>query len=210
MTRPCLSALFSAVLMATACGRSGRDTNSGAGTAQTRSDSATPSKGATKLQAAAGQTGTVLILGYSEIGRVNGLYGTSVDIEARELQEPSTNSHLYGLRIHVVEGGTLERENASYVDYDEIEPLLTGLEYITNTNGSVTKLASFQADYRTRGDLVVSTFDNASDQIMAAIKSGDIGGARAYLSLSQLGVIRDLLKKARQKLDSIRPAAAPS
>ncbi len=162
-------------------------------------------KNATRFQAASAQTGTVLILGYSTVGKISGLYGTSVEIEARELQEPNTKSGVYGLRIQVKQGGdALERENASFVDYDEVEPLLAGIEFITNTNRSSTKLQNFQADYRTRGDLVVSTFNGESGQIMAAVKSGEIGGASAYLTLSQLGKLKDLISAAKQQLDSVR------
>jgi hypothetical protein len=199
-----VSAVVLVLLLVLACKPSRDGTASTTGASQTVLDSAKATRASTKLQAAGSRTGTILILGFSPIGKINALYGTSVGIEARELTEPDSQVRVYGLAIHVAEGGTLERQNTSYVDYDEIQPLLKGIDFIGKADKSVTHLKNFQAEYRTRGDLVISTFNSGSGQILAAIKSGEIGGATAYVPVSQLGTLRDFLVKATQVLDSIR------
>jgi hypothetical protein len=161
--------------------------------------------GKTKLQAFQAKTGAVVVLGFSRIASVQGLYGARADVEAREFTDAATGSRTSGLSVEVHEAGTLERHETTYVDYDELESLLRGIDYIAKIDRNPTKLADFEADYRTRGDLEVSTFSNAA-KTMVAVKTGNIGGATVFYPLDQLAAFRNAVAKAKAVLDSIKPA----
>ena len=106
--------------------------------------------------------------------------------------------------IDVKEGGRLERTNRSFVDYDEIGPMLKGLDYIGKIQKSVTKLENFQADYRTKGDLRISTFSTSGGEILMAVTSGRIGSTSVHLKSADLSVLRDYLTAARDRLDAAK------
>lgn len=130
----------------------------------------------TKLEAFEAQSGAVIIRGFSKIGELRGVYGGAVTVESKEFMNANTAQREFGITLEVKETSRLERENTSYVDYDEIPSLLKGIDYIAKVDKSVTKLDNFQADYKTKGDLRISTFSSGSGEVMVAVKSGTIGG----------------------------------
>lgn len=157
----------------------------------------------TKIEAFSARTGIVLIRGYSEMGAINGMGKVSVD--AREFRDASNpkNQEL-GITIEVKETGRLERENRSFIDYDEISSLVKGIEYIGKIDKNVTAMNSFEAMYKTKGDFSITTFSNSSGEVSAAISSGRIGKTTAYLSLDELNKLKDLIVGAKQNLESIK------
>jgi hypothetical protein len=162
----------------------------------------------TKLEAFVAQTGTVVVQGFAEIGTVRGQLGTSIAIVSKEFTNASTGKKEYGVTIQVKETLRLERDNTSYIDYDEIDSLLKGIDYIAKIDGSVTKLGNFQADYRTKGDFSVSTYSSGrTGSVEAAATSGRIGVTRTFLKLTDLQSLRDLVAKAKAAIDAARGGA---
>ncbi len=157
----------------------------------------------TKLERFVAQDGAVIVKGFSTIGTLRAKYGGSIIVECKEFSNVALGTKEYGITIEVKEVGRLERSHKSYIDYDEIESLLKGLDYIAKVNKSATPLDNFQADYRTRGDLVLSTF-NTDNALAAAISSGVIGKTDAFIELEDLSKLRELVASARVKLDSIK------
>lgn len=155
----------------------------------------------TKLESFERQSGTVVIKGYSEIGKVTGL--GSVTVDCMEFTNATTGQRQTGIVIDVIESGRLERSDRSFIDYDEIQPLLKGIDYINTITSKNTRLSSFEAVYKTKGDFQVITF-SSSGKVEAAVRSGYIGPATAYLTLQQLGQLRELISKAKKTLDSIK------
>lgn len=166
-----------------------------------KSEAATAPK--TKLEAFEHQTGSVIIRGFTTVGVVKGEYGGTASVEAREFTNATTEKHEFGIVIEVKEAGRLEREDRSYVDYDEIDSLLRGIDYVVKIDSSATKLADFQADYHTKGDLTVTTFSSGSE-VKAAITSGRIGGVDVIVPLARLQEFRSLVAAAKSKLDELR------
>ncbi|WP_428241548.1 hypothetical protein [Gynuella sp.] len=158
----------------------------------------------TKLEQFSTKTGVVIIRGFHKIGSVQGLYGTSVNIEAKEFTNVTDGKKQYGITIESFkEDGRYDNKHTSFIDYDEIDSLIKGIEYISKVKSSVTKLEDFQADYSTRGDLKISTF-SSGDRIMAAVTSGNIGGVAAYFNIEDLEKVKNLIKQAKAKIDEIR------
>jgi len=176
--------------------------------AQNLKDSVPKEEPKTKLEAFQAKTGAVIIRGFSTIGSIEGRFSTSAQVECKEFTDASSGKKEYGVTITVTDRSSdYKRENTSYIDYDEIDSLLKGIDYIAKIDKNATKLDLFQADYRTKGDLMVSTFDDSDGKVQAAIQSGVYGSVSTYLSLDDLAVFKGLIQKAKGKLDSIRPDA---
>lgn len=156
----------------------------------------------TKIEAFQIQKGTVVIKGYSEVGRLNAM--GSVEVSAMEFTDAATNRKQLGVLIEIKESGRLENEDRSFIDYDEVDSLVKGLDYISKATANVTKLGKFEATYKTRGDFNATTYNNSAGKIAAAVKSGYIRPATAFLSLEQLNELRSLIIQAKQKLDSAK------
>ena len=160
---------------------------------------------ATKLEAFSARTGIVLIKGYTELGSVSGL--GSVEVDAREFRDAS-NPKLreYGSTFTVKESGRLERESNCLVDYDELDSLMKGIEYVGNADKGVTPLANFEAEFRTKGNLSVTTFSQRQGGIGLAISCGRIGKTTAYLKQGDMPALKALVLKAKGILDQAKAA----
>ena len=156
----------------------------------------------TQLEAFGKQTGAVIIKGYSTLGAVSGSGDISVD--CIELTNASTGIKQLGIVIEVKESGRLERSESSFIDYDEIDSLIKGIDYISKVTSKATDLEDFEAIYKTKGDLAVVLFSFNSGKTGAAVRTGYIGAVTAFISVEKLGELRALIMQAKQKLDSIR------
>lgn len=158
----------------------------------------------TKLEAFQLRNGVVVIKGFSRIGVAAGTDGSSIEVETRELRDAESGSKEYGIAIEVRDTGKPERRRVSFIDYDELEPLLKGLEYLSKIDISVTHLNRFEADYRTRGDLLISAFSSRGGSVTLAISSGVFRRVSAFFRLEDLKAIRGLIIEAKNQLDAIR------
>src|SRR5207249_4155085 len=142
------------------------------------------------------KSGAVIIKGFSEVGSVQGKASTSVAVECVELTDASSGKKEYGITVTVAGLGShlVEKKSTSYIDYDEIDSLLKGIAYIAKIDKTTTKLADFQADYMTKGDLIVSSCSSSEgDEVEAGVKSGRFGGTTALFSLPNLEEFRKLI-----------------
>lgn len=156
----------------------------------------------TKLETFEAQIGTAIIKSFTTIGSVTGTGSVSVD--CREIINAASDQKQHGIVIEVSSAGRLERQDRSFIDYEEIDPLLKGIDYILTVNRNATKLDNFEAVYKTKDDLRVITFSSSSGKIEAAVSSGYISPATAYFSTEKLVQLRGLIAQAKQKLDSIK------
>ena len=161
---------------------------------------------ATKLEAFSSRTGIVVVKGFTTVGALSGMGRVSVD--AREFRDAS-NPKLaqYGIAFEVKESGRLDRENTSYVDEDELDSLLRGIDYISRIDKGVTTLGNFEAQYRTKGDLALTVFSSQSGEISLAVSSGRIARTSAYLKLSDAEKIRQMVLQARELIARARQTA---
>lgn len=161
---------------------------------------------ATKLEAFSARTGIVLIKGYSKIGSVS--HTGTVNVDVREFRDASNlKSAQYGVALEVKELGRIERENTSYIDEDEIDSLIRGLDYISRIQPGVTSLSNFEAQYRTKGDLAVTVFSSSTGDIKLAVSSGRIGKTNAFLPLSDAARISTMLSQAKTVIATAKQAS---
>jgi hypothetical protein len=172
---------------------------------QTNASAQAPQQPATKIEAFSSKTGIVMIKGFSTIGIVRGR--GSVTIDAREFRDASNPSQgVYGIAIEVKEAGRLEREDRSFIDFDEIDSLVRGLDYIAKITKSVTQLNDFEAQYRTKGDFSVTVFSDSSGGLSLSVGSGRIGKTSAFLNMSDLGTLKSHILEAKRVIEMVRVA----
>ena len=160
----------------------------------------------TKIEAFSAKTGVVMIKGFSTVGRVSGRGIVSVDArEFRDASSPKTG--VYGVAIEVKESGRLEREARSFIDQDEIDSLVSGIDYISKISKSVTVMKDFEAEYRTKGDFSITVFSDAGGGLSLAVASGRIGKTSAFLKLGDLDQLKALILEAKKAIEEAKVAA---
>lgn len=157
----------------------------------------------TKLEAIEWQYERVLIKGFSQIATFIAR-DVEVRVDAVELKDTASATRAIGLVIALKETGENPRENRSLVDYDEIDRLLKGLTAIGRVNESVTKLAGFEARYRTVGDLEIVVFRQSRSGIAASLTSGICDRVTALLTLDDLDRLKAHIVEAKTRLDEIK------
>lgn len=167
-----------------------------------------PADPKTKLEAFQAKSGAVIIRGSSKVGMIQGQNTSLVKIDCREFTDASSGKKEHGITVTVeVYAGDftrMDRKSIAYIDYDEIDPLIKGIESLARIDKAPPKLAAFQADYKTKGDLIVSTFSVDEGGVGAAIQSDRADKATARLSLPDLEQFRKLIAKSKEMLDEIR------
>lgn len=178
--------------------------------AEDRDGSALESK--TQLEAIHGKIGTTVIEGYSVVGKVNANddFGSTISVENWEFIDSSKDEKQLGM---IVEIRLIRQSSRSFIDYKEIDPLLQGIDSLLEVDRNSTKLDNFQAIYRTKDGLEITTFSRSRNEasggshgdIEATVKSGN--SASLTLSTHKLRELQSLIAKAKQQLDLIFPLA---
>jgi hypothetical protein len=156
----------------------------------------------TKLEALDTQIGVVIVKNSSYIGSVSG-YSGLVMVTSYEFVDAQTGRKDYGIGVELRETGRNEREARAYVDYDELEALIRAMDYINKIDRS-TSLENFEAQYRTRGELTVSTFIRPNGALQAEVAIGTYRKANINISLGKMADFRKLVADAKTTLDKIR------
>lgn len=157
----------------------------------------------TKLEAIEWRYESVLIKGFSQIATVNAR-GADIRVDAVELKDAGTATRALGLAIALRETDETPRENRVLVDYDEIDRLLRALDSIARVNETVTKLASFEARYRTLGDMEIVVFRQGRSGTAASLSAGLCDRVTALLTLDELDRLKAHIVEAKTRLDEIK------
>lgn len=157
----------------------------------------------TKLEALEWRYEQVLFKGFTQIATLN-LRGADVRIDAVELKEPQSATRAIGVVIAMRTSGENIRENRSFIDYEEIDRLLKAFDTAARVNESMTKLASFEARYRTLGDLELIVFRQSRSGIAATLSAGICEPVTASLSLDELDRFKAHIVEAKTRLDEIK------
>ena len=159
---------------------------------------------ATKLEAFETNTDTVIIKATASIGTVPAP-GGEVGVRCREITDVGTGRRESGIIVDLTFGGQVG--DTMLIDYDELDSLLDGLEYIGSLDWSVTPLPGFDAVYTTKGGFRAAAFGSRrTGNIEFALRSVRIRTAPLLLSRDQLGQVRSLVQQGKSKLDSLRKA----
>ena len=157
---------------------------------------------ATKLEAFDTNTDTVIIKATAPIGTV-AAHGEAVAVRCREITDAGTGRRESGIIIDIAYGAQVE--GTALIDYDELDSLLDGLDYLGKLDWSVTSLPDFSAVYTTKGGFRADARGSRrTGNIEFAVRSTRVGFPRLSLSRDQLGQLRSLVEQGKAKLDSLR------
>ena len=143
----------------------------------------------------------MIIKGFTRITTVE---VAGVRIDALEMREMGNVSRAKGIVVVLREGGERPRENRAFVDYEEIDPLLNAIDAISRVYETQTKLAGFEAKYRTLGDLEINVFRQTRSGTAVIVTTGICDLARANLSFDDLAKVRAMIQEAKTRLDDLR------
>ncbi len=141
-----------------------------------------------------------LLKGMSVIGTLNSQINYAVEIRAEVLTNLLSSNTVYGvsLRTRV----SAKQVEVDYIDYDELDGLIRGIQLISQTALSPVQMDNFEAAYRTRCGLSVLKVSNGN-KVTILLKSGDPLATRNQMASFVLDDLGRYLTAAKAKLDAV-------
>jgi hypothetical protein len=148
------------------------------------------------------QTGTVIVKGIGPVGSMN-IGAGIVSVRSKETADIGTGRKLYGLVIEFT-GGNQPRERA-VIDYEELDSLLNGIDYLGKISYDVTALPGFEAGYATKsGVRIVAYSSRRQGGIQTFLQFGD--HPRIPLASDQMAQLHGLISQEKNSLEALRTA----
>ncbi|HSK73338.1 MAG TPA: hypothetical protein VK892_16680 [Pyrinomonadaceae bacterium] len=157
----------------------------------------------TELELFQEKYGTVIVKSYSKISQIRGIGGT-FQIMAMEFRNPSNNTKVNGLVVEINTTDRYANSARSFIEYDEIDSLIKGINYVSKVDKSVTSLDSFEARYKTKGDFEVVVFNDEQGKLGVALSVGSIGQKTIYLEMDGLNNLVTQLQQAKNTLNTVK------
>jgi hypothetical protein len=157
----------------------------------------------TKLETFDIKHATVLLKGFT---RITVPEVRDVRVDALEMRDLSNASRATGLVVAVRASDEQAHEERAFVDYEEIDSLINGIDGVAGANETMTKLAGFEARYRTRGDLEIGVFRQTRTAIAVTLTIGICDAITVPLTLDDLAKLRAMILGAKARLDEIKVA----
>jgi len=157
----------------------------------------------TRLEAIESRYERVITKGFSHFASMT-VRGIEIRLDAIEMKDTADSTRALGLVIALRELDENPRENRSFIDYQEIDRLLKGMESVARVNENVTKLAGFEARYRTLGDLEINVFRQTRSGTAASLSTGICDRVTALMTLDDLEKLRGHIIEAKARLDEIK------
>ena len=155
----------------------------------------------TKLEALEDRHSTVILKGFT---RITTLEVRGLRLDALEMRELGNVARAKGLVFVLREGGERPEDNRAFVDYEEIDSLLNAIDVISRVDETATKLAGFEAKFKTLGDLEISVFRQTRSGNAVIMSTGICNRANTTLSLDDLAKVKAMIQEAKSRLDEIR------
>ena len=90
------------------------------------------------------------------------------------------------------------------MDYDELDSLVEGVNYISNIDKTASSLSGIEATYITNGGVEISAFTSGGE-LAYAISAGKYPSVTIFLnSAMDLTTFKDLVIAAQVRIDSIK------
>ena len=155
----------------------------------------------TRLETIEERHGAVIIKGFTRITTVE---VRGVRIDAVEMRAPGFPERAKGLVVSLREGGERPNENRAFVDYEELDALLNAIDSLSRVDESVTRLASFEARYKTMGDFELGVFRQTQRGTAVILSTGICDRATQTMTLDDLGKVKAMIQEAKARLDELR------
>jgi hypothetical protein len=151
--------------------------------------------------------GAVIMKGFTRITTVD---VRGVRIDAVEMRQLGTSHRYKGVVVSLREaqpiGDNQQRINESraFIDYDELDALLNAIDVMSRVDETSTKLAGFEARYRSVGDLEIAVFRQTRSGNAVTLNTGICDRVTVTLSLDDLAKVKAMIQEAKGRLDEIR------
>lgn len=155
----------------------------------------------TKLEALEDRHSTVIFKGFS---RITTIEMRGVRIDAIEMREMGNVARAKGIVIVLRDNGEKPKDVRALIDYEEIDPLLNAIDVISRVDETSTKLAGFEAKYRTLGDLEIGVFRQTRSGTAVILRTGICDQATETLTLDDLAKVKAMIQEAKTRLDELR------
>lgn len=157
----------------------------------------------TRLEAIESRYERVITKGFSQFATMVSR-GIEIRMDAIEMRDTADSTRAIGLVIALRELDENPRENRAFIDYQEVDKLIKAMESVARVNETITKLAGFEARYRTLGDLEINVFRQTRSGTAASLSSGICDRVTALLTLDDLEKLRGHMIEAKARLDEIK------
>jgi len=148
---------------------------------------------ATVLEGFRAPLGAVVTIGHETLGEVKG-----ISVQIRELRD-STGGRVRGAVVEV--NPDKASPQVSYIDIDELPPLIHGLDQLLAVTTNPTQFRNFEVHYATKGELEIAGSSSRSRGIVFSVEAGrPLKARREDLTAGELQQLRILLEAASQKL----------
>jgi len=158
---------------------------------------------ATKLERFLAKKGTLIIKDIYNCGNISGMYGSRVLLKVIVIYEPGKETErVRGLKIEVSENSKFEKNNASFLDFEEVESLSKALLYMLDL---AQKWENIEKEYTevvfsTKGYLDVGFFQKSKVQT-PFVSSGYVNKSMSFdNTLGYLISLKNFIDKALEVL----------
>lgn len=156
----------------------------------------------TELETFESQNGTVIVKGAGAVGSLS-VGAINVTVISKQSKDVTTGRKEYGAAVEFQENN--QPGARMVVDYDEMDSLLNGLNYLAQIDSTVTTLPTFAASYTTKSGFRVGAFTSQRrGAIQFFLQDRSINSARIFITAADLSQLRSLMQQAKQNLDSLR------
>ncbi len=162
----------------------------------------------TRLAGIDTRAGGLIIRRFTNIGYVTG--SSRIDIACvaitytRTNQPAQTNQMQYGIKVELTEGSKPSDRRIAYVDLDEINYLLNGVNEMSRTGIAAAPFKDVELAYATSGGLRVAMIGAEAAKFEVSVLVGRDHLAVTTLTAKQFAKFRRLLENAKTTLDSAR------
>jgi hypothetical protein len=150
---------------------------------------------ATMLEGFPQPIGSMLTLGYDELGDVGG-----VSVDVREIRD-TRGGRVRGLVVEIVAAPNGSEQ--SLVDADEIPGLMKAMDDLVAITANPTQFRSFEVRYMTRGELALTASSSRNRGIVFGVEVGRLAKVRRALTAGEMHQLRTLFEVASQKLATL-------
>lgn len=145
------------------------------------------------------QSDTVMVKGFGEMGSV-AIDGGVVAVRVKESDNVMAGSKMYGISVALEAN---QSRDVFVIDYDEMEALIRGLDFLGKISYDVTTMPAFDASFSTRSGLRIAAYSERREGgIQLYFQFGDV--ARIPVTPEQFLQFKNLIEQAKKSLDDTK------
>jgi hypothetical protein len=153
----------------------------------------------TEIENFEAQTGTVIIKGFGQGGSLTTAAGI-ISVRLKESIDVGHGSKLYGVAIELAAGQSRE---FFIVDYDEMDALVSSIDYLGKITYDASAMPSFEASFTTKSGVRIVAYSAVRQGgIHTYLQFGD--APRISLASDQLAQFENLIAQSKSALDALK------